>query len=146
MAFFVVYDNSTGRITRSGQCPETMIQIQCGAGESVIETDDIVSNANSYVDIESTPPEIVFLGEPEDYEVLDIEQKCFVIDRVEMAQDIRSDRRRMLEASDWTQVPDVAEQMTAEKRQAWKEYRQALRDITDQDDFPESVIWPVQPK
>jgi len=144
MAYFVVYDNLTGRITRAGQCPESMINIQSGVGESVIETNDIVSNASSYVDIESTPPEIVNLGEPQDYQVLDIEQKCFVIDRVEMAQDIRSDRRRLLEASDWTQVTDV--QMTTEKRQAWKDYRQALRDITDQDGFPENVIWPNQPE
>jgi len=29
--------------------------------------------------------------------------------------------------------------------QAWKDYRQALRDITTQEGFPENLSWPIKP-
>lgn len=53
---------------------------------------------------------------------------------------IRSIRDERLVASDWTQVLDAPVDQVA-----WAEYRQALRDITDQEGFPYSVTWPVEP-
>lgn len=38
---------------------------------------------------------------------------------------LRSERNRMLANSDWTQMPD--NELTDEQRQAWAEYRSALR-------------------
>lgn len=52
---------------------------------------------------------------------------------------IRQERNRLLAESDWTQLPDA----TANK-EAWQEYRQALRDITEGDN-PLGVVWPVTP-
>lgn len=57
------------------------------------------------------------------------------------ARDIKAERARRLLACDWTQLDDVP----ADTRQAWKQYRQALRDITDQPTFPAAVTWPVEP-
>jgi hypothetical protein len=54
---------------------------------------------------------------------------------------VRRKRTALLLASDWTQLPDVP----VATREAWAAYRQALRDITGQDDMRE-VIWPVGPK
>jgi hypothetical protein len=55
-------------------------------------------------------------------------------------------RRAMaLSSSDWTQLPDVQEQMTQEDRQLWKTFRQQLRDLTVQPGFPEKVNWPQRP-
>jgi len=53
-------------------------------------------------------------------------------------QNIRRQRQEFLESTDWTQLPDVPE-ATRLKYQA---YRQALRDITAQDGFPENVTFP----
>ena len=51
----------------------------------------------------------------------------------------RSERDRRLAASDWTQLPDSP--LTGPQRQAWADYRQALRDLdmdgTDWPDAPE---------
>jgi hypothetical protein len=58
-----------------------------------------------------------------------------------LRQEIISKRNRLLTNSDWTQLPDVP----IETREVWVEYRQKLRDITDQSDFPESVEWPQSP-
>lgn len=57
-------------------------------------------------------------------------------------QQIRSKRNNLLVDSDWTQLSDVPEQT----RLKWQSYRQALRDITLQDGFPENIIWPTKPE
>lgn len=53
---------------------------------------------------------------------------------------VRAQRDTMLTACDWTQLPDVP--LNAEQKQAWVIYRQALRDVTNQED-PYNIIWPV---
>ena len=55
-------------------------------------------------------------------------------------EDIRNQRNRLLAACDWTQVADAPVDATA-----WAAYRQALRDITTQEGFPTSVVWPEEP-
>jgi hypothetical protein len=57
------------------------------------------------------------------------------------AEEIRTERDRLLKASDWTQVADAPVDQAA-----WVEYRQALRDVTEQEGFPENVVWPTRPE
>lgn len=52
-------------------------------------------------------------------------------------------RNTLLKSSDWTQLPDVP--LTDEQKAQWSVYRQALRDITDQQGFPENIVWPTEP-
>lgn len=59
-------------------------------------------------------------------------------------QKIRNIRNFRLRQSDKYSYPDYP--LTAEKRNEWLAYRQALRDITSQPDFPGSVVWPVKPE
>lgn len=56
---------------------------------------------------------------------------------------IRNDRNSALSQCDWTQMPDAP--LTAEQKTAWATYRQDLRDLTKQPDFPWKVTWPVSP-
>jgi len=51
--------------------------------------------------------------------------------------------KEMLAASDWSMLPDVP--MTAAEKDAWIEYRRALRDIRLQPDFPNNIVWPQIP-
>jgi hypothetical protein len=51
-------------------------------------------------------------------------------------------RSELLIQSDWTQLPDVPQTVKTK----WAEYRQALRDITEQDGYPQTVLWPEQPQ
>ena len=55
---------------------------------------------------------------------------------------IRAVRNQLLYACDWTQLPDAP--LTAEKKAEWTTYRQALRDITTQED-PFNISWPTEP-
>jgi hypothetical protein len=52
---------------------------------------------------------------------------------------VRAERNAKLLASDWTQVLDAPVDAAA-----WAEYRQALRDITEQAD-PFAIMWPPIP-
>jgi hypothetical protein len=53
---------------------------------------------------------------------------------------IRLDRNSLLNASDYTQIPDFPGD-----KEAWVAYRQQLRDIPQQFSDPKDVVWPTKP-
>ena len=53
---------------------------------------------------------------------------------------VRAERDRLLAASDWTQVADAPVDAAA-----WAAYRQALRDVPQDFDSPDDVVWPTPP-
>jgi len=55
----------------------------------------------------------------------------------------RSDRDVLLTSTDWIVIKylDIGDPVPQE----WADYRQALRDITEQDGFPGNVVWPEEP-
>tara|TARA_B100001079_G_scaffold217497_1_gene192640 strand:- start:1394 stop:1858 length:465 start_codon:yes stop_codon:yes gene_type:complete len=55
------------------------------------------------------------------------------------AENVRIKRDQLIKGSDWRAVSD------RELEPEWKEYRQALRDITKQEGFPHDIEWPVDP-
>lgn len=56
------------------------------------------------------------------------------------AASARATRNELLTSSDWTQLSDAPI-----NKQAWASYRQNLRDITSQPEFPWNIIWPNTP-
>jgi hypothetical protein len=62
----------------------------------------------------------------------------------EYANSLRAKRNELLAATDWTQVPDAP--LTVDQKADMQVYRQALRDIPEQDGFPYDVNWPVMPE
>lgn len=59
----------------------------------------------------------------------------------EAADIVRAERARLLQASDWTQLGDI----DAGVKARYASYRQALRDIPEQEGFPFTVTWPELP-
>jgi hypothetical protein len=59
----------------------------------------------------------------------------------QMLSSIRSLRNRLLQASDWTQVIDNP--LTDSKKQEWRNYRQALRDMSDTYTFDDSKVFAI---
>lgn len=55
------------------------------------------------------------------------------------ADEVRAKRDFLISGTDWAVLPDVT------TPSGYLEYRQALRDITDQAGFPENVTWPTKP-
>lgn len=58
------------------------------------------------------------------------------------AAKVREQRDTLLGKSDWTQSADAP---FTEARQEWLLYRQALRDVPQQEGFPYAVVWPDKP-
>lgn len=56
-----------------------------------------------------------------------------------LSDGVRSKRNTLLAETDYMALQDVL--MSAEVTT----YRQALRDITDQEGFPENITWPTKP-
>ena len=67
------------------------------------------------------------------------EEPQIVISDVVLLRDVRNKRDRLLDESDWTQVPD-----SPANTSEWATYRQALRDITNDIDL-QNVTWPSPP-
>ena len=58
-------------------------------------------------------------------------------------EEARAERDKLLAETDWTQVLDAP--IDAETREAYRAYRQALRDIPEQEGFPDTITWPELP-
>ena len=60
------------------------------------------------------------------------------------ADEIRARRDRLLAATDWAVLPDSP--LDAQSLEAVKTYRQALRDVPQQEHFPGAITWPRMPE
>lgn len=58
----------------------------------------------------------------------------------EKALEARGLRDAMLRETDWMVLSD-----SGTPSQAWLDYRQALRDVPSQSDFPDNITWPTKP-
>lgn len=56
------------------------------------------------------------------------------------ASGVRNQRDSLLSQTDWMALSDVI------MEPYWREYRQQLRDLTDQVGFPFNVVWPTEPE
>lgn len=62
----------------------------------------------------------------------------------EQATQARAKRDQLLRESDWVTIR--ARELDNPVPQAWADYRQALRDVPQQDGFPETISWPAEPE
>ena len=60
-----------------------------------------------------------------------------------LSLDVRLERNKLLSDTDHLIQSDYP--ISDEKKQEIKVYRQALRDITQQDGFPDNIVWPDKP-
>lgn len=58
------------------------------------------------------------------------------------AKEVRTKRDSLLNETDWTQMADTA--LSEQKQEAYRIYRQALRDVPEQEGFPYEVLWPEE--
>lgn len=64
--------------------------------------------------------------------------------RAQLEADARAQRDSLIAETDWTQVLDAP--ISAECIEAFRVYRQALRDVPQQKNFPYDIIWPEKPE
>lgn len=58
---------------------------------------------------------------------------------------VRKQRDALLAESDWTDMASAPGRLGETLYAAWQAYRQALRDVTSQAGFPNSITWPTKP-
>lgn len=120
---WVNYDKNTELLTADGYLPVVVIE-EATTEKPIIKYRQLNGRIEQYA--ESAPVSTV----PEPTE-----------EQQEMQ--VRAARNSLLDLCDWTQLPDAP--LTAEQKQEWAEYRQALRDVPEQTGFPENVVWPSTP-
>ena len=67
------------------------------------------------------------------------------VERLERASEsARNQRDRLLTKTDWVTIraTDTGDPVPTE----WLDYRQSLRDITEQTGFPDNIDWPQEPE
>ncbi len=132
-----VFDKNSGQILRVVECVESDIELQIGAENAYI----VGSYSDSAYYVENGIP-IGIPEKPSEYHVFDYTTKQWVDPRTSETEWplVRAKRNQLLQASDWTQLPDVP----IATKETWATYRQQLRDITDQPD-PFNITWPTPP-
>lgn len=121
---FTVYNKTTGQILRTGSCPPDQFNIQA-QGNEIIDgsyADNLYYWDNGFKEI---PPK------PQGFYDFNYTTKKWVLNETQTINVNRSRRNELLLSSDWTQLSDV--DLTASEKTRWKQYRQKLRDMTEQD-------------
>lgn len=120
MTAFAIYDDQ-GNILRTGNCPESDLHLKAKPGEHL------------YIGLADQR-----LHKIVDGALVDIEPA----DDIDLIRQIRLDRNLLLAKTDWTQLPDAPVD-----KQAWAEYRQALRDLPETGILSaDAVQWPQPPE
>ena len=69
----------------------------------------------------------------------DGDTESYTIEEIDDAKSVRDERNTLLAETDWWALSDRT--MT----QAETDYRQALRDVPEQEGFPVNITWPTKP-
>ena len=137
---YSIYNKSTGKIEKTVSCPENLIDKQFNSSTQNV-VDGLFADDKYYV-AAGVPVEMP--PKPSEFHIFDYTTKQWIDPRTPETEWplVRAKRDRLLQASDWAALPDVP--LTTEKRAEWAVYRQALRDVTLQED-PFNITWPIQP-
>lgn len=93
---------------------------------------------NGFVNIIRTDEGVIVTPNTEAWEAWKAEQPD---PSILVAEEVRQQRNTLLSETDWTQLNDAP--LTDEEKEKYRTYRQALRDIPQQESFPENITWPT---
>ena len=137
---YAVYKKSTGEITSqfSGSLENLQLNVD-------LETQGYIEGTypGDKFYVENNAP-VAISAQPNSWSFYDPDTKQWVVNDAAAKQYCIGRRNKLLASSDWTQIPNNP--LTAEKQTAWATYRQALRDITAQPEYPLNTIWPAAPQ
>ena len=75
----------------------------------------------------------------------DLENDVWIesIDTALLSNIKRTERNNLLRDTDWTQLSDVS--LSVQEKTNWVNYRQLLREVPQQENFPTDITWPSPP-
>lgn len=110
----------------------------------MLEIDGLKVPYTYLVNTKDTSEIISFIKDKLSKKAVDVKSYSGPSDREILIGSIRGKRNHLLEESDFfMSVSDYP--ITDAQREEIKAYRQALRDITKQNGFPENITWPEKP-
>lgn len=136
---FYVY-NSSGRILRSGYCPEDVFALQASCDGEVV-AEGIADPLNQLI---SDGALINIPTQPSKYHRWDWDSLCWKNEITFEIERVRRIRNVKLQRSDWVDSPGAESRISTQELAEWQSYRQKLREMTENFD-PENVVWPEQP-
>lgn len=137
MRFIIV--NGNGKIVRTVQCVVEHAAVQAQQNETILPhaTADISTHYVRNGKVKLIPPA------PSTWHDWDGAKWTDLRSRDEIGAAIRDRRAQLLTSSDWSMLPDSP--LSDEAKENWKQYRQRLRDITNEAQYPHAVTWPDLP-
>jgi hypothetical protein len=134
--YYVQYNLSNGRIIGSGV---TQLEV-VNSFDNYLQTDSFIDNTKYKV----VNKEIVPISEsPGDNYYYNFDTSEWVYDTTILSNKVKQQRNELLTLCDWTQIPNNP--LTQAKQTEWSNYRQQLRDITSQQGYPVTIVWPTPP-
>jgi len=129
-----IVDSITGVIKGNGTFAESDVEHNIPTGYIGVETQPANPNQiwqnEQWVDRPDRPSEYHYWN-----------NGAWELDIESASRNIRRIRDLLIAKTDWTQGKDIPDSVS----QRYIEYRQALRDITLQPEFPFNITWPQKP-
>jgi hypothetical protein len=148
MKKYISYNKITGEIFNNVTTGSAENLSPLGSEFDYLEVENPIDNGKYYLDLASMQP-VAFPDRPDLKHTWNWSTKTWQDTRTEeqkynqAAKAVKDKRTELLTDSDWV-VIKALDQGTPIP-QDWQTYRQALRDITLQPEFPYNVVWPVKP-
>lgn len=137
MISYYIYDIVTGEVVEVGQTTVAIFNAMTVGEGLAIEQGR--ADLSSYVKngvLKQRP------AAPSENHIFNYATEEYELFEPALAASVRQQRDLLLQRTDWTQLPDVAQTTRA----AYLSYRQQLRDIPQQPGFPLEVEWPNLPE
>jgi hypothetical protein len=139
--YYTIFSKNTGAIRVVLNCSEIDLPLNYDAEKESFLQENI-DGSKYYIDV-LTNALVEIPEKPSLWFDFDFNTKQWVGNEVRAKFDVNERRKKLLLASDWTQLPNNP--LSTEKQTAWTNYRQELRDITIQSGYPFDVVWPTKP-
>lgn len=140
---YVIY-RSSGEISRIVECDNPNEQLADGEQWLKGGANDVTQWVkNGKLEHRGSPPSTFHVFDRHIEKWVDPRTPSQVYEHVAMS--VRVERNRRLEACDWTDTATAPARLGEQLYSAWQSYRQYLRDITSQTNFPHNVNWPTPP-
>jgi len=148
MKQYISYNKITGKIFNNVTTDSAEYLSPLGSDFEYLEVTNSVDDSKYYLDLGSMQP-AAFPERPDLKHTWNWTTKTWEDTRTEQekysqaAKQIKEQRSKLLDDSDWVIVK--AMDTGTPIPQDWQTYRQQLRDITLQPEFPFNITWPQKP-
>ena len=148
MKQYIVYNTSTGEISSNVIAEDEKYLSPISDNLKYLEVENPIDNGKYYLDLATNQP-IAFPDKPGKNYTWNWTNKSWEDTRTDQqkydqaAKEVTDKRTQLLTDSDWVVLKAI--DTGTQVPQEWQTYRQQLRDITLQPEFPYNVVWPVKP-